>query len=95
MNFQVCACNSFFFPIYIKSRLEQESLLLPQWDLLRGFFTEIYVLETKLRSKNILKVLRITMGMVQLVVYSCHTENFPARLTPGPASALLGTVERI
>ena len=67
-----------FFPIYIKSRLEQESLLLPQWNLLRGFFTEIYVLETKLRSKNVLKVLQITMGMVQLLVYSSHTENFPA-----------------
>lgn len=53
------------------------------------------MLETKLRTKNILKVLQITMGMVQLLVYSCHTENFPARLTPGPASALLGTVERV
>ena len=53
------------------------------------------MLETKLRTKDILKVLQITMGMVQLLVHSCHTENFPARLTPGPASALWGTVERV
>ena len=61
-----------------------------------GFLTEMSVLETKLRSKNVQKVLQNIMGVVQLIVYSCHTENsFPASLTRGPASALLGTVESV
>lgn len=48
MNFQVFASDS-FFPHLHKSQLAQESVWLPQWNLLKGFLTEIDVLGTKLR----------------------------------------------
>lgn len=36
------------------------------------------------------------MGVTELVVYYCHTDNsFPARLTAGLAGIHLGTLQRV
>lgn len=66
--------------------------MLPQWNLLRDFSQRFMCLKPNL-DQNALKVLQITMGMVQLLVYSSHTENFPARLTHS-SSFTLGNCER-